>query len=853
METSPVLTLCWQMACVETTAARSPFIEPEHFLAALTKLRQFCTGEGAEGRRGEGMDVSAHRPELELVAEVLDEVAIEADAFRHELRERLGKGRHEHAKGETIHRSERSRKLFERAGALALEMESEDLRCGHLFLAILEERDSLGCRLLRGKGADLDELAHKTRERLGDKQVRGVAGVGGAQAPQDAQSDTPFLNRFGRDLTRAAREQAIGPVIGRRKEILQVIQTLARRSKNNPVLVGEAGVGKTAVAEAVAIRAAAGKDAQVLGGKRIIEVSMNSLVAGTKYRGEFEERLARVIEECRLHPEVILFVDELHTVIGAGRAEGSMDAANILKPALARGEVRCLGATTIAEYRRYIESDPALERRFERVLVAEPSRDEAVEILRGLRPKWEEHHRVRFTDQALEDAVDLSIRFDTDHHLPDKAIDLVDKAGAQTQVPMLSMRQGEDKTTGGPLVETGLRASNREVTGMTVAQVLSEKIGVPLEIVTGHLEGMSQSRLLEMEAALKKRVIGQDEAVQRLCRRLAMAHTGLQQRRGPLGVFLFLGPTGVGKTELARSLATFLFGSEDQMIRLDMSEFMEEHSVAKLIGSPPGYIGHEEEGQLTGKLRTRPYSVVLLDEIEKAHPRVFDLFLQVFDEGRLTDSKGRTADARNAIFVLTSNIPSDTLVGFHFRRTMDSQSAVLRAVKSRFRVEFLNRIDEQIVFRPLDKAETKAILRPMLEMIGQSLEDRFQKSLHITCEAVELIMAQGYSEEFGVRHLRRAVQTLLEGPLSQLILSGQLENWQRIEVAVADDKLIFRREADQTAAEPTAARGVCCECGLAIAAADLERCAWLGGMFICGSCKARVEAMAKPRQRPESA
>ena len=749
MQNSPVINLAWQLACVETAAAKAPFIEPEHLLAALTKLRQFLTGAGTEAVEGQRADLGAHQPELELVAEVLEEAAIGPDAFRHELRERLGQGTHAHAEGQTIHRSERSRKVFERAGTLAGEMKFAELKSGHLFLAILEERGARGCRLLQEKGADLKALAQKTRERLEKEPARSLAGPAKADAPRAEKPGTPFLDRLGRDLTQAAREQKLGPIIGRRHEILQVIQTLARRSKNNPVLVGEAGVGKTAVAEAVALRAAAGKDPQVLSGKRIVELSMTSLVGGTKYRGEFEERVARVIAECRSHPEVILFIDELHTVIGAGRAEGGMDAANILKPALARGEVRCIGATTVAEYRRYIESDPALERRFEKVLVPEPSRDETVEILRGLQPRWEEHHRVKITERALEAAVDLSIRFDCDHQLPDKAIDLVDKAGARTQVPMLSLRQQEGK--GGTAItraspEAGIVGTVNE---LIIAQVLSEKISVPPEVIKGHLEGMSQSRLLEMEAALKKRVIGQDEAVQRLCQRLLMAHAGLQQRRGPLGVFLFLGPTGVGKTELARSLAVLLFGSSDDMIRLDMSEYMEEHSVAKLIGSPPGYVGHDEEGQLTGKLRTRPYTVVLLDEVEKAHPRVFDLFLQVFDEGRLTDAKGRTADARNAIFILTSNIATERHAGFGFQDSAESQSAVLGAFKGRFRAEFINRIDEQIVFRPLSKADVKAILRPMLAEIGQSLEVKYQKPLHITDVAVNFIASQGYSEEYG--------------------------------------------------------------------------------------------------------
>ena len=796
---SPVVNLAWQLACVETGAAKSQFIEPEHFLAALAKLRQLSQGEAADLARAEGIDVDCLRPEMELVGAVMAESAVDPDAFRYELRERLGKGAYERGKGETIHRSDRSRKAFERAEAIAREMTAGEVRTGHLFLAILEEKESIGCRLLVEKGANLESLAKAARDRTAALPQRAIAGEAKAAAGRpEEKGGTPFLDRFGRDLTKEASEGRLGPVIGRRKEILQVIQTLARRSKNNPVLVGEAGVGKTAIAEAVAIRAAAGKDPHILGGKRFVELSMTSLVGGTKYRGEFEERLSRIIEECRAHPAVILFIDELHTVIGAGRAEGSMDAANILKPALARGEVRCIGATTVSEYRRYVESDPALERRFEKVMVPEPSRDDTLEILKGLRPKWEDHHRVRITDKALEAAVDLSIRFDCDHQLPDKAIDLVDKAGARTQIPMLSMspdRQGP-KHPSGQEAPVGRPAGT--VTETAIAQVLSEKIGVPPEVITGHLEGMTQSRLLEMEAALKKRVIGQDEAVTRVAERLLMAHAGLGQRRGPLGVFLFLGPTGVGKTELARSLAFFLFGSEADMIRLDMSEYMEEHSAAKLIGSPPGYIGHDEEGQLTGRLRTRPYSVVLLDEIEKAHPRVFDMFLQVFDEGRLTDSKGRTADARNAIFIMTSNIPADKRVGFRHQDTSESKSAVLEEVRHRFRAEFVNRIDEQIIFRPLRLEDVKVILGQMLGAIREAFLAKHGKPLHVTGEAAELIASHGYSEEFGVRHLRRTVQTLVEVPLSRLILSGDIKTWTGVVVGLRDGAVVLLPQSAET-------------------------------------------------------
>ena len=596
-----------------------------------------------------------------------------------------------------------------------------------------------------------------------------------------AQKGTHYLDRYGRDLTQEARQDKLGPFIGRRQELLQVIQTLARRSKNNPVLVGEAGVGKTAIVEALAVRVVQGEDAQVLAGKRIIELNMGALTGGTKYRGEFEERLTRILDEACANPDVILFIDEIHTVVGAGRAEGSMDAANLMKPALARGDLRCIGATTIAEYRRFIESDSALERRFEKIIVNEPSPQEALEILKGLRQKWEEHHQVRITDQALQAAVEFSIRFDGDHQLPDKAIDLVDKAGARTRVPILSMRSDGKKDVAvdaAKPIETGA-----EVNGMTIAQVLAEKIGVPLEVITGHLEGMNQSRLLELEAFLKKKVIGQDEAIERVCQRLLMAHAGLVRRQGPLAVFLFLGPTGIGKTEVARSLAEFLFGNASEMIRLDMSEYMEEHSVAKLIGSPPGYVGHEAEGQLTGRLRTKPYSVVLLDEIEKAHPRVFDMFLQVFDEGRLTDAKGRTADARNAIFVMTSNISADKHMPLGFLASEQTGDAALQEVGKFFRAEFINRIDEQIVFRSLDEGDVRIILKPMLEDINQNLQKQVQVTLQVKEEAEKFLAHAGYSPQYGVRELRRTVERLIQAPLSQLILSGEIKkykNWQVI-------------------------------------------------------------------------
>jgi ATP-dependent Clp protease ATP-binding subunit ClpC len=764
--------LSWQIAAAEAGAANHQYIEKEHILIGIYSLEKILMLNPEESGL-KPQDRQALQVEHDAMEDVLRGFELEFTQLRRQLRKRLGEGKYKHTE-KVVHRSEACKRIFIRADVLAAS--TGEISCLHLLAAILEEPGgTLGSVLAEAgvKTADLREraIAFGTQEQRGDQEPMEVH-PGGDKV---AQGGTHYLDRYGKDLTQEAREGKLGPFIGRRKELLQMIQTLARRTKNNPVLVGEAGVGKTAIVEALALRVADGKDPHVLTGKRIIELNISALVGGTKYRGEFEERLARIIEEARTHPDVIVFIDELHIVVGAGRAEGSMDAANLMKPALARGDLRCIGATTIAEYRRYIESDPALERRFEKVIVNEPSPDETLEILKGIRPKWEEHHNVQITDQALDAAVNLSIRFDVDHQLPDKAIDLVDKAGARTKIPMLSMRMDRKKHK--PENGTYGTEGRAEVTKLTIAQVLSEKMGVPLEMITGHLEGMTQSRLLELESFLKKRLIGQDEALKLVCKRLLMSHAGLHKRRGPLAVFLFLGPTGVGKTELARSLAEFLLGSDSQMIRFDMSEFMEEHSVAKLIGSPPGYVGHEEEGQLTGKLRTKPYSVTLFDEIEKAHPRVLDMFLQLFDEGRLTDAKGRTADGRNAIFIMTSNISADKTVkrvGFGEQDTVESKTAALHEVKKYFRAEFVNRIDEIITFQSLNEKDVMEILKPMLEEICQTIQKNHKVMLRIGEEVEQFIARTGYSSQYGARELRRTVERLIQIPLSSLILSGEL-------------------------------------------------------------------------------
>jgi ATP-dependent Clp protease ATP-binding subunit ClpC len=758
----------WQISAHEAAAGNHALIEAEHLLIGICSLEKI-QGSGAVNDL-DPLTQKALQAETAAVDDVLSACELDSTALRRSVRQKLGNGNAWSAE-KIVHRSPACKQVFQRAGERS--GEGGEITCVHLLAAMLEQPSAVISAVLEEAGVKPGALlGHVLAKITLRAEANGELLKVRPGAPKQTHDEIHYLDRYGRDLTEAAREGKLGPFIGRRQEMLQIIQTLARRSKNNPVLIGEAGVGKTAVVEALAVRAAEGKDAQVLGGKRIIELNLGALVGGTKFRGEFEERLTHLLEEVRTHPEIILFIDEIHNMVGAGRGEGSMDAANLMKPALARGDLRCIGATTISEYRRYIEADSALERRFEKIIINEPTAEEALEILKGLRSKWEEHHQVRISDQALQAAVALSVRFDGDHQLPDKAIDLVDKAGARTSIPILSMLR-RDK----PSALTGEQRANGgrgEINALTIAQVLSEKTGVPLEVVTGHLNGLERSRLLDLEAFLKSRITGQDKAIECVCRRLLMAHAGLVARRGPLAVFLFLGPSGVGKTETSRLLAEFLFGSASEMIRLDMSEYMEEHSPAKLIGSPPGYIGYQEEGQLTRMLRTKPYSVVLLDEIEKAHPRVFDLFLQVFDDGRLTDAKGRTIDAHNAIFVMTSNINVEKEAPLGFLGPKEIDHAGRDSVRGLFRAEFINRIDEQISFRSLDESDVRKILKPILAEISQNLQEHYQAGLNIDDEAEKFLARAGYSPKYGARELRRTVERLVQVPLSKLILSGEI-------------------------------------------------------------------------------
>jgi len=739
--------IAWKLAVWEASAAKSDFIEKEHAVIGLFSLEKVAAGRPDDMKLNRDQ-WNRIRAEWVALLEVFAFCSLNATVLRRELRTGIGKGSHQHT-GNVIHRSSECKAFFQIASALA--GEAEAVSALHLLAAIVGEPGDVLGNLLRDHAVTPAVLKAQLLERA----ARGFK-VPVEDGPQK-EPPKSFLAKFGKDLTQAAKDSKLGPFIGRREELLQVIQTLARNTKNNPVLVGEPGVGKTAVVEALAVRLVDGKVPEFLQGSRIIELSMGVLVAGTSYRGEFEERLTGIIREATDQKDVILFIDEIHTLIGTGKASGSMDAAQILKPALARGELRCIGATTIAEYRRHIETDAALERRFEKVIVEEPSRAECIEMLKGIRGKLEKHHGCLIDDFAISGAVDLAVRFDSDHRLPDKAIDLLDRAGAKQQAPRLTM--------------IGQNQSVETITAESIADILAIKLGMPRDIISGHLGDNFKVHLQGLADRLKKRVIGQHTAIDTVAQRLVMAYSGISARKGPLGVFLFLGPSGVGKTELARSLAFELFGSDNAMIRLDMSEYREEQSTSKLIGSPPGYVGYDEEGQLTSKLRTKPYSILLLDEAEKAHPKVFDLFLQLFDDGRITDAKGRTVDASNCIIILTSNIKpgKSKKLGFGAQDEPPKLEDIPE-LKQFFRPELLNRLDEQILFRSLEKDDIHRILEPILIKICERLQEQHGISLVIDEQVKELLADKGYNPEYGARELQRVVERELESKLAEKLM-----------------------------------------------------------------------------------
>ena len=760
--------MAWEIGAAEAARLRHPFIEREHLLIGLCSLRKILQYLGYT--QIESLPVDLLREEADGIERELASLGITGASIRRGVRSRLRPGNAVHPE-RVVHRSEECKRYFRRAGEIV--KDGGEVAVRHLFAAVLEDPGPVVSAVLAGAGISPERLREKLlseRElELEPIPVREEAGDQPVVPEPLSSSETPLLDRYGRDITRAAREGRLLPFVDSdrtRKTLRQLIKVLMMPTKNNPILVGEAGVGKTAVVEALAERIALGRDRRFLPGRRLVELSMAEMVAGTKYRGEFEERLTRVIEEVRSHPEVILFIDEFHTVAGAGRAEGApMDAGNIMKPALARGELRCIGATTITEYRRSVEKDPALERRFQPVQVAEPGRDETLEILQGIRAHRESHFGVTITDETLSATVDLAARFDPTHFLPDKAIDLLDRACAECRVPLLSMAANADRYDA-----VGVAV----VTPDYVARVVAEKMGIPIEVARGGLGGITESRVRGLEEHLNRYVVGQEEAISRVCRRLVLSHAGLGDRRRPMGVFLFLGPSGVGKTEVARRIASYLFANERAFIHLDMSEYQEEVSVSRLIGAAPGYVGYEEGGRLVARLRTTPYSVVLLDEVEKASPRVFDLFLQLFDEAKITDAQGHTADARHAIFIMTGNVPVRKEMGFRAGEAAVAEGGALAEVRRRFRPEFLNRVDEQIVFRALAPDDVRKVLALRIAELSESLLADHGVALEMDPGAADWLAAEGYQPEYGVRELARAVDRWIRAPIGAMSAEGEL-------------------------------------------------------------------------------
>lgn len=773
-----------------------------------------------------------------IANKIFEQFSITSDDIREEIERLIGYGTLDQlGPADYLPYSPKAKQALALAGQEAQQMHSLKIGTEHLLLALIADESVLSSRILFSLDVLPRQVRKVTLRRLGvaESQLRRQNN----RQESNRKSGTPTLDKLARDMTQMARNQQLDPVVGRDAEIRRTIQILSRRTKNNPVLIGEPGVGKTAIAEGLAQEMVAGTVPAELANKRLMVLDMGSLVAGTKYRGEFENRLKKVIDEIQADGHVILFIDELHTLIGAGGAEGAIDASNILKPALARGELQTIGATTLDEYQKYIESDAALERRFATVQVDEPTPEESLAILKGLRPRYEAHHHVKITDEALEQAVKLSDRYISDRFLPDKAIDLMDEAAAmvrinaeekKTRKPSLDEQIAElqsakeaaieqqdfDRAADLREQELSLRAKQEQqadrvserqaeqhyrlkVTGEDVAKVVAEWTGVPLT----QLKRSESDRLINLEKVLHKRVIGQNEAVDAVAKAIRRARSGLKNPNRPIGSFMFLGPTGVGKTELAKALAEAMFGSEDNMIRIDMSEYMEKFSTSRLIGAAPGYVGYDEGGQLTEKVRQHPYSVVLLDEAEKAHPDVFNLLLQVLDDGYLTDSKGRRVDFRNTIIIMTSNLGATQLqdekeVGFGARDMSQDYNAMAGAIRQQlklhFRPEFLNRIDETIIFHSLNKQE----LHQIVKLMTNELRDRVAEqeiSLKVTPAAVDLIAAVGYDPEYGARPLRRAIQDKIEDRLSTALIDGEIKPGDTVTVGAHHGEITMKVKA----------------------------------------------------------
>ncbi|EGP5172623.1 ATP-dependent Clp protease ATP-binding subunit [Enterococcus faecium] len=799
-----------------------------------------------EAKRLKHQSVSSEHVLLALVVEqngiagkVLREMDLNETEIYEEIEHLIGYGGiRSYPKGVFLPYSPRMKQVFALASSEVKKTGSQKVGTEHILMSLLKDESIMATRIMINLGISLSKARQVLKQKMGlagDSAGKGMNRRRNVNVQDKRQTPqgTPTLDSLARDLTKLAKENKLDPVVGRSREVKRLIQILSRRTKNNPVLVGEPGVGKTAIAEGLAQKIILGEVPEDMQEKRLMMLDMGSLVAGTKYRGEFEDRMKKVIDEIYNDGQVILFIDELHTLIGAGGAEGAIDASNILKPALARGELQTIGATTLDEYQKYIEKDSALERRFARIQVDEPTPEEAEVILQGLRTRYEEHHGVEITDEAVRAAVNLSVRYITSRQLPDKAIDLIDESAAKvrldqtdhlTKSTVIKLEidelvqekeaaiQKQDFENAAQLrrQEKALRKKLQKVSAIEakqeqgysdrvteedVATVVSEWTGVPLQ----QLEKKESERLLELEGLLHERVVGQDEAVKAVSRAIRRARSGLKDPDRPIGSFMFLGPTGVGKTELAKALSEVMFGSEDALIRVDMSEFMEKYSTSRLIGSPPGYVGYDEGGQLTEKIRQKPYSVILLDEVEKAHPDVFNLLLQVLDDGHLTDSKGRKVDFRNTIMIMTSNIGATQIreeknVGFNVQDVTKDHKAmqkrILEELKKAFRPEFLNRIDETVVFHSLSKDEIHTIVQIMSKAIIKRLKEQ-DIQVKITPSAIDVIGKAGFDPEYGARPIRRALQKEIEDRLSEALLGGEIRLGDHVTVGASKGKITF--------------------------------------------------------------
>jgi ATP-dependent Clp protease ATP-binding subunit ClpC len=773
-----------------------------------------------------------------VASKVLESLNISPERVRAEIESAIG--RSERTPDEEVTFTPRAKKVLELALDEARRLGHNYIGTEHLLLGLIREGEGVAARVLEAMGADLERVRSQIANLLGEE---------GTASHTKQTSKTPTLDEFGRDLTKLARDNKLDPVIGREREIERVIQVLSRRTKNNPALIGEPGVGKTAIIEGLAQRIVRGHVPEVLRNKRVVQFDLAALVAGTKYRGEFEERMKKVMEEIRkAQGEVVLFVDELHTLVGAGAAEGAIDASNMLKPSLSRGELQCIGATTLDEYRKYVERDAALERRFAPILVAEPTVEQTVEILRGLRERYEAHHGVKISDEALVAAASLADKYISGRFLPDKAIDLMDEAASKIRLQASSwpqevrqaldkaerVRREKEEAIKGQDFEKAASLRDKEkvlrqkleelesswktdkgrdittVTADDIADIVSSWTGIPvMRLVEEETE-----KLLGMEDSLHTRIVGQEEAIHAVSRAVRRARAGLKDARRPIGSFIFLGPTGVGKTDLTLALVEFLFGDEGAVIRIDMSEYTERHTVSRLVGAPPGYVGYEEGGQLTEQVRRRPYSVVLLDEIEKAHPEIFNLLLQILEDGRLTDAQGRTVDFKNCVIIMTSNVGApqiqrDSGFGFHgteserleAERTYDRMKIhVMEELRRTFRPEFLNRVDEIIVFRPLMRDQIRAIVNILMERVKREIRGQGM-ALTMTDAARELLATEGYDPQYGARPLRRAIQRLVEDPLSDDMLRGKFAAGDEIVLDVREGTVVFEKRREPVSAD----------------------------------------------------